>query len=259
MNREQRSEIRPVTQHYGSVENLSDSDTKILEAQISEKRAQDKIVTEYLNDIIKNLSISEENTFENAIIKGMQSKQILKQFMESLKTKINDEIFKMKTIDKKDYIKIEEVKVVIEKLIAIYQKMLYILKKHNYNFQTYDVGYDAIMLSEETISQLWQLEREKNISFKIPIPANLGEYYGKEYSRDGKMVAGIRLMHNDIFGKNVNWFQILNYREGELTPKQLYLKLQQEKYKQYYNTTSEQQVPLQDKAGDEEVVEAPKR
>ena len=74
--------------------------------------------------------------------------------------------------------------------------------------------------------------RNKGISFKIPIPANLGEYYGQEYTRDGKMVAGLRLMYDNLLGKEVNWHQILIYKEGELTPAQLYKKRQQEKFEQ---------------------------
>ena len=230
--RYQRSQIDPSFQHYGSVENLSKSDTEILEAQVAEKRMQEKPFTEYLNDLVLNPTITDDTVFENAVIKGMQSKQILKQFMENLTTKINTEIFKIRNIDNSDKLSIENSKNNIEKLVAVYQKALYTLKKYNYNFNTYDTGLDTMKLSDETISQLWQLERNKGISFKIPIPANLGEYYGKEYTRDGKMVAGLRLMHDNLLGKEVNWHQILNYKEGELTPAQLYKKRQQEKFEQ---------------------------
>lgn len=230
--RARREEIKTTTQHYGSAENLSRSDTEILEAQISEKRRQDKPFSEYLNDLVANPTITDDTVFENAIIKCMQSKQILKQFMENLTTKINNEIFKIRTIDSSDKLSIENRKKNIEKLVAVYQKALYTLKKYNYNFNTYDSGLSTMKLSDETINQLWQLERNKGISFKIPIPANLGEYYGQEYTRDGKMVAGLRLMYDNLLGKEVNWHQILIYKEGELTPAQLYKKRQQEKFEQ---------------------------
>ena len=228
----QNGQIKPITQLYGSAENLSKSDTEIREAQVAEKRMQEKPFNEYLNDLVLNPTITDDTVFENVIIKGMQSKQILKQFMENLTTKINTEIFKIRNIDNSDKLSIENSKNNIEKLVAVYQKALYTLKKYNYNFNTYDTGLDTMKLSDETISQLWQLERNKGISFKIPIPANLGEYYGKEYTRDGKMVAGLRLMHDNLLGKEVNWHQILNYKEGELTPAQLYKKRQQEKFEQ---------------------------
>ena len=177
--RYQRSQIDPSFQHYGSVENLSKSDTEILEAQVAEKRMQEKPFNEYLNDLVLNPTITDDTVFENAIIKGMQSKQILKLFMENLTTKINNEIFKIRNIDNSDKLSIENSKNDIEKLVAVYQKALYTLKKYNYNFNTYDTGLDTMKLSDETISQLWQLEKNKGISLKIPIPANLGEYYGK--------------------------------------------------------------------------------
>jgi len=56
----------------------------------------------------------------------------------------------------------------------------------------------------------------------MPIPADLGEYYGGKYERDGKMVPGIELMYQDLASKKVNWHQIMNYKENELTPQQRY-------------------------------------
>ena len=67
----------------------------------------------------------------------------------------------------------------------------------------------------------------------MPIPKNLGEYYGQAFEREGKMVPAITLMYDDLKNKEVNWHQVLIYKENELTPRQRYMQRKEEAVKQF--------------------------
>ena len=88
--------------------------------------------------------------FENAIIKGMQSKQILKLFMENLTTKINNEIFKIRNIDNSDKLSIENSKNNIEKLASKKSRLLNIetIKKFSYEPNGTNTSKDCLTHSE---------------------------------------------------------------------------------------------------------------
>ena len=50
----------------------------------------------------------------------------------------------------------------------------------------------------------------------------VSEYYGDKFEREGKMIPGITFMYDDLSGKQVNWHQVMIYRENELSPSQRY-------------------------------------
>ena len=50
-----------------NIENLSDSDIRIMEAQVTEKRKQDITHQQYLNELINNLNMLGENIFKNSV------------------------------------------------------------------------------------------------------------------------------------------------------------------------------------------------
>ena len=65
------------------------------------------------------------------------------------------------------------------------------------------------------------------------IPQDLGDYYGHQFERVGKLLPGINLMYDDLMGKEVNWHQVLIYKENELTPYQRYLQRRAEKLQEF--------------------------
>ena len=113
----------------------------------------------------------------------------------------------------------------MECLVIIYEKYLYKLKQNDWNFY----NLSEIKLPEELLEDLWQVQKSFNINFNMQIPADLGEYYGKNFEREGKMIPGIRLMYDDLIGKEVNWHQVMIYKENKLTPHQRYLQNQEER------------------------------
>ena len=231
-----RREVKPIFQHYGSVESLSDNDIGIMEAQVAEKRKGDIPFKEYFSNLINNPSITNENDFENATIKSMQSNSIINKFIEELFDKLGEKTFELKNIDKNNKVDIENVKKEIENFVEIYVKYMYMLKKNEWQFH----NLHEMEMPEYITERLWQLQKNLDIVFKMPIPANLGEYYGEQFEREGSMVPGLKLMSQDLMGKEVNWHQVLIYKENELTPSQRYRQHQEEKRQEFVNARNEE-------------------
>ena len=231
-----RREVKPTYQHYGSTENLSETDTQILEAQVAEKRKADIPYKEYFSNLINNPSITDENEFETATIKSMQSNGIINKFIEELFDKLGEKTFELKNVDKNDKATIESIKKEIESYVQVYVKYMYMLKKNEWEFH----NLHAMEMPEYIRENIWQLQKNLDIEFKMPIPANLGEYYGDRFEREGKMVPGLTFITQDLMGKEVNWHQILIYKENELTPSQRYRQRQEEKRQEFVAARNEE-------------------
>ena len=227
------SEVKPTFQHYGSVENMSDSDVRIIEAQVAEKRKQDIPYKEYFNNLVANPTISDNRQFEDAVIRSMESNGLMKDFTSSLIGKISEVTYGFKNIEKTDTISINSQKQKLENLVNVYVRYLYELKNHDWVF--YGVGNDIglEMISSDMLNHLWQVQKEFNLTFNMPIPKDLGEYYGQAFEREGKMVPAITLMYDDLKNKEVNWHHVLIYKENELTPRQRYMQRKEEAVKQF--------------------------
>lgn len=221
--RARRSEVKQTEQHYGSFENLDENETSILEAQVAEKRKQDIPYTEYFNNLITNPTIDNPDEFEAATIKSMQSNGVMRKFIEDLSDKIGEKAFELKNTDIKDVEKIKTIKKEIENSMSVYQKYMYTLKDNQWDFSDIDV----MKMPEYVKENLWKQQKRLDIVFEMPIPANLGKDYGDKFEREGKMIPGLELMYQDLTGKEVNWHQVLIYKENELTPHQKYLKRQE--------------------------------
>ena len=222
-----KEEIKPTIQNYGSVENMSESDIKTLEAQIYEKRQSDIPYKEYLTNIIKNPFIYDEKQFEEAVLKSMQSNKLMVDFITEIINKISEKTYEIKNLNKDDISNINKLKNQLEQLVILYQRYLYKLKEHSWDFQNLSGGLEAMKIPSEVKEILWKFERNNNITFTMPIPADLGEYYGGKFERKGKMIPGLQLMYDDLANQKVNWHQVIIYNENELTPHQKYIQNQE--------------------------------
>lgn len=235
-----REEIEPTYQHYGSVENLSDSEIQSMEAQVAEKRSQDVPYKEYLNNLIINPNISDVQQFEDAVVRSMQSNGIMRDFTSRLIEEISKATYEFKHIEKTDLVNIQNQKQKTENLINIYVRYLYELKKQEWTFSGPGNNIGLEMISTDMLEDLWQVQKQFDITFNMPIPKNLGEYYGQAFERKGKMVPGITLMYDDLKNKDVNWHQVLIYKENELTPHQRYMQRKEESLKQFEQVRQEE-------------------
>ena len=170
----------------------------------------------------------------------MQRNGIVIKFIEDIFEKISSKNYERKSVNKEDLIKIEQIKPEIEKLINIYTKYLYILKTNGWDFDTIGVDLNSVKMPDDIKEDLWQVQKQFNFNFQMPIPADLGEYYGQVFERKGKMVPGLTLMYRNLIGKEVNWHQVLIYKENELTPKQRYEMSQAEKLKVFEQVRQEE-------------------
>lgn len=220
--RNRRSEIEPTYQHYGSVENLSDDAIKTMKVQVLEKRNKDIPYKEYLNSLIVNPAISNNQQFEDAAVRSMESNQIMKDFTSKIVEEISEVIYEFNNIEKTDIVNVNKQKQKLENLVNVYVKYLYGLKNHGWDFGTgIDIGLD--MIDGDMLNDLWQVQKEFDLTLKMPIPVDLGEDYGQAFEREGKIVFAITLMYDDLKDKEVNWHQTLIYKENELTPSQRFM------------------------------------
>ena len=228
-----RAEIKPTFQHYGSIENLNNDDLRSIEAQVAEKRKADIPYKEYLNNLITNTETYNKQQFEDAVIKSMQSNSIMKNFASNLIEEIFKMTYEFKHIEKNDTVNIQKQKQKIENLVNIYVKYLYELKRNNWEFYGPGNNIGIEMIDSDMLENLWQIQKRFDLTFTMPIPKNLGEYYGQAFERQGKMIPSITLMYDDLKNKEVNWHQVLIYKENELTPRQLQIKKREERIKQF--------------------------
>ena len=233
MKKLQTNRIDPVYQHYGSHENLNENDSRILQAQVMEQRKQDIPHKDYLNNLLENPTISDKQQFENSVVRSMESNGLMRNFTSNLVEKISEATYAFKRIPKDHKTAIEQQKQKLESLVNVYIRYLYELKKHDWTFQGPGNNIGLEMISSEMLEDIWQVQKEFNITFNMPIPKNLGQNYGQAFERQGKMVPAITLMYDDLKNKEVNWHQVLIYEENELTPHQRYIERQEETIKQF--------------------------
>ena len=235
-----REAVQPTFQHYGSAENLSNNDISIIEAQVANKRKQDIPYTEYLTSLITNPIISNNKQFEDAVIQSMRSNGIMKKFTSTLVEEVSRLTYEFKNINKTNITKIENQKLKIENLINVYIRYLYEIKKQDFTFYTQGNYMSVETITSDMLEDLWQVQKNFGITINMPIPKDLGEYYGKAFERKGKINPGISLMYDDLKNKNVNWHQALIYRENELTPQERFKQRQEEKRIAFENARVEE-------------------
>ena len=120
---------------------------------------------EYFKNLVDNLDISDENKFESAINRGMQSNSIINTFISDLMDKISIKTNELKLLDKNDKNKIDNIKFEIEKAIIVYEKFLYKLKENNWDFQTMGCNLESMKIPEYIANDLWQLQKKFDIKF----------------------------------------------------------------------------------------------
>ena len=231
--RASRNQYREVYQHYGPVENLDSNDLKILEAQVAKQRAEDIPYKEYLNNLINNPVIVDYKQFEDAVVRSMQSNGIMRSFATKIVEEISSATYGFKNIAPTDVEKIAIQKNRLESLVNVYVRFLYELKKNDWVFSGAGSNIGLQIIDSDMLDDISQVQKRFDIQFKMPIPKNLGEYYGESFERDGKMIPSITLMYDDLKNKEVNWHQVLIYKENELTPQQRYKLSQEEKRKEF--------------------------
>ena len=235
-----RSEVQPTYQHYGSAEDMNANDRSILEAHVAEKRKEDIPSEEYFSALAANPTISDEQQFENAVIRSIQSNRVMKEFTTDLVDKISRVTTDFKNIDETDTASINNQKQQLENLVGVYEKYLYALKSHGWDFNGADNESGIEMISYDTLDDMMRVQSQFGLTFTMPIPGDLGEDYGQAFERDGHMIATIPLMYDDLKNKEVNWHRALIYKENELTPYQSYLQRKEAAEKQFDSARKEE-------------------
>lgn len=223
-----------------SIDNMDDDQIRSLEAQVLEGKRIDLPYIEYFKKLIENPIINNEKEFSDSVMRAMQSNRIIQIFYNEFIEKLSSIIFQFRKIDNNDLDSINNFKNRVENLVIVYQKFLYELKRNGWNFKDIGVGLDSLKVPEDLFDNLWQIQKKFNINFDMLIPADLGDYYGHEFERKGKMIPGFRLMYDDLSGKKVEWHQIINYKENELTPYQRFKLSQDEKRKKFEQARQEE-------------------
>lgn len=204
-----------------NIEQFSAEELRALEAQVRERREFDRPYKEYFQKLIKDPNITSDEEFTAAVLRSAESNGLIEDFMTDLHSAVNSQLNQLKTVDRTDASTIEAKKTELEKYVALYVRYLYKLNDLHWDFRTMGAGnLNTIKFPEATLNDLWGVQKDLNITLKMPIPANLGEDYGNAFTREGKMMPGIRLVYEELGGQEVNWHQVLIYKEGELTPYQ---------------------------------------
>ncbi len=235
-----RSEVKPTYQHYGSVENMDEESRNALEATVAEKRKEDLPHEKYFDALDESLTITDEEQFETAVARSMQSNRIMRDFTSNLVGKISGAVHELKGMDGVDKEGINNQKQKIEKLVGLYERYLYTLKEQGWNFNGADNESGIETIGYDTLDEMARVQRQFDVTFTMPIPRNLGEDYGKAFEREGVMIAAIPLMYDDLKNKDVNWHRVLIYRENELTPYQRYRQRKEAAEKQFDSARQEE-------------------
>ena len=223
-----RNEVNSAFQHYGSVENMYN--TSHLEYQREQQIKQDITYQKYLNNLIENPNVEDFQQFENAVVRSMESNEVMRKFASNMVEEISKATYEFRGIEKTDIMNIEKQKQRLENLVSVYEKYLYILKDKGWDFINNTVGG---IIDNDMLEDIWQVQKKFDITFNMPIPKNLGKDYGQAFEREGKMVPAITLMYDDLKGKEVNWYQVINYKENELTPHQRYIQRKEDEVRQF--------------------------
>ena len=216
-----------------TIDSMDDDQIKTVEAQVFARKQADIPFNQYLDGLVDSPVIEDEQQFLDAVMRSMQSNSVMEKFINKLTEKIGQKVFEFKTIDKNDKAKVEAAKSEIEQLVGLYQKFLYTLKANGWNFQTIGLGVEGMKLDDSVSMGLWRIQKNYDIEFTLPIPADLGEDYGKAFERKAKMVPGLTMMYDDLRGREVNWHQVMNYHPGELTPSQRYKQRREERMRKF--------------------------
>ena len=216
-----------------TIDSMDDDQIKTVEAQVFARKQADIPFNQYLDGLVDRPIIEDEQQFLDAVMRSMQSNSVMEKFINKLTEKIGQKVFEFKTIDKNDKAKVEAAKSEIEQLVGLYQKFLYTLKANGWNFQTIGLGVEGMKLDDSVSMGLWRIQKNYDIEFTLPIPADLGEDYGKAFEREAKMVPGLTMMYDDLRGREVNWHQVMNYHPGELTPSQRYKQRREERMRKF--------------------------
>lgn len=219
-----------------TIDSMDDDQIKTIEAQVFARKQADIPFNQYLDGLVDSPIIEDEQQFLDAVMRSMQSNSVMEKFINKLTEKIGQKVFEFKTIDKNDKTKVEAAKSEIEQLVGLYQKFLYTLKANGWNFQTIGLGVEGMKLDDSVSMGLWRIQKNYDIEFTLPIPADLGEDYGKAFEREAKMVPGLTMMYDDLRGREVNWHQVMNYHPGELTPSQRYKQRREERMRKFEQT-----------------------
>ena len=86
----------------------------------------------------------------------------------------------------------------LESLVNVYVRFLYELKKNDWVFSGAGSNIGLQIIDSDMLDDISQVQKRFDIQFKMPIPKNLGEYYGESFERDGKMIPSITLMYDDL-------------------------------------------------------------
>ena len=216
-----------------TIDSMDDDQIKTVEAQVFARKQADIPFNQYLDGLVDRPIIEDEQQFLDAVMRSMQSNSVMEKFINKLTEKIGQKVFEFKTIDKNDKAKVEAAKSEIEQLVGLYQKFLYTLKANGWNFQTIGLGVEGMKLDDSVSMGLWRIQKNYDIEFTLPIPADLGEDYGKAFEREAKMVPGLTMMYDDLRGREINWHQVMNYHPGELTPSQRYKQRREERMRKF--------------------------
>ena len=201
-------------------DSMDESQIKSLEAQVFERKQTDIPYKEYFNNLIENQIIENEEVFKEAVVRSMQSNQLMQTFTNDIIEKIGQKTIDFKSKDKSDKELEEKRKKENESLVYIYERYMYALKENGWSFSSYGLDVTSMSIPEDIKENIWKLQKEFDITFNIAIPADMGEAYGKAFERPGRMIPGLPLMSEELRGKEINWHQVMIYYENELTPSQ---------------------------------------
>ena len=215
------------------IENMDSDSLRVLEAQVRERKEADIPFNQYLDGLISNPVVEDEQQFEDAVFRSMQSNSVMEKFINNLINKISQKVFDFKSIDSNDKDSVEKAKAEIEQLVALYEKFLMSLKTNGWSFNEYSLSVESMMLPEQVQMNLWRLQKNYGIEFRMPIPVKLDDDYGNAFERDCKMVPGFTHLYDELKGRKPNWIQVMYYREGELTPRQKFEQRRAEKLKKF--------------------------
>ena len=212
---------------------MSDDQIRTLEAQVMKRKQTDAPFKNYFKNLAKYPNITDQKEFEEATIRSMQSNGLIKNFMFDIKSEIATKTADLKSTSKDNQEQVSKIKAEIEQLIVVYQKYLYELKKNQWNFKTIGNDIESMKIPQDVSDNLWRIQKEYGITFELPIPTDLGEDYGKAFERQGKLIPGLTLMYDDLSGKEVNWHQVMIYRENEKTPYERFKERREAKLKEF--------------------------
>lgn len=238
--RAKRHEVHPIYQHYGPAEDMDEESRKTLEAHVAEKRKEDFPHEQYFDALAESLTITDEEQFEAAVARSIQSNRIMRDFTSNLVGRISGAVHELKGMAGVDKEGINNQKQKIEKLVGLYERYLYTLKEQGWNFNGADNESGIEMIGYDTLDEMARVQRQFDVTFTMTIPRNLDEDYGRAFERDGVMVAAIPLMYDDLKNKDVNWHRVLIYRENELTPYQRYRQRKEAAEKQFDSARQEE-------------------